>query len=220
MICSNCESEVPDHSKFCLNCGFDLRADGPRPDAIAPEIEESEESGEYRYLTVMFIDLVGSTRLSEKLSAEAYRRLVLRYRQICVGPLRQFGGYVAKYLGDGILVYFGYPNSYEDNAARACHAAIEIHKVFGERAGEAFRDSGIRIGIHSGRVLISSIDDGRIHSALAEVGLSKLVEDRGGLDAEGVERFDARLGALLKERFPEPFGIPHRLWVLIARRAV
>lgn len=170
MICSNCESEIPDLSKFCLNCGADLRAESCESATPTLESEEREDSGEYRYLTVMFIDLVGSTRLSEKLSAEAYRRLVLRYRQICVGPVRQFGGYVAKYLGDGILVYFGYPNSHEDNAARACHAAIEIHEAFEAKAGEAFRDSGIRIGIHSGRVLISSIDDGEVKESHAIVG--------------------------------------------------
>lgn len=170
MICSQCKSEIPDLSKFCLHCGADLRAESEAAAAPPPEGEEHEDSGEYRYLTVMFIDMVGSTQLSETLSAEAYRRLILRYRQISVGPVRQFGGYVAKYLGDGILVYFGYPNSYEDNAPRACHAAIRIHEEFKEKAGEAFKDSGIRIGIHSGRVLISAIDDGEVKESHAIIG--------------------------------------------------
>ena len=167
MICNNCGSDIPDHSKFCLECGAPQRANGPSGTDTTSgnaELDKIEEQGEYRHITVMFVDLVGSTRLSEQLSPEAYRRLILRYNQICIDPIGRYGGFVARYLGDGILVYFGYPNSYEDNAARACHAAIEIHRNLKDKGGETFRESGVRIGIHSGRVLTG----GSERSALQE----------------------------------------------------
>ncbi len=160
MICNACGSEVPDQSKFCMECGAPLvvtPAKMPGVDDASSELDQIGAEGEYRHITVMFVDLVGSTRLSEQLSPEAYRHLILRYFQIAVEPIGRYGGFVARYLGDGILVYFGYPNSYEDNAMRACHAAIEIHEGLATKGGEVFRESGVRIGIHSDRVLISGV---------------------------------------------------------------
>lgn len=178
MICGNCNSEVPDRSKFCLECGTSLRslASGNDGGATAPADGAWQDGawqggeGEYRHLTVMFTDLVGSTRLSEQLPPEAYRRLILRYRQICIDAIGRYGGFVAKYLGDGLLAYFGYPNAYEDNAKRACYAALAIHAELERSGGEAFADSGIRIGVHSGRVLISAIGVGEARETHAVVG--------------------------------------------------
>ena len=172
-ICVNCNSEIPERSKFCLECGADLRPSpeqGPSAAAASASGEWQGGDGEYRHLTVMFTDLVGSTRLSERLPPEAYRRLILRYRQICIDAIGQYGGFVAKFLGDGLLAYFGYPNAYEDNAARACHAALAIHRELEKSGGEAFADSGIRIGVHSGRVLISAIGVGEARETHAIVG--------------------------------------------------
>jgi class 3 adenylate cyclase len=75
---------------------------------------------ERRQLTVMFCDLVGSTELSRRLDPEELRRLIRQYQDACVGAISRFEGYVAQYLGDGVLAYFGYPVALEGGAERAC----------------------------------------------------------------------------------------------------
>jgi len=78
----------------------------------APEAER-------RQLTVMFCDLVGSTPLAEKLDPEDLRQVILTYQQTCAEQIRRFDGHLARYVGDGLLVYFGYPQAHEDDAQRA-----------------------------------------------------------------------------------------------------
>jgi class 3 adenylate cyclase len=74
----------------------------------------------------MFCDLVGSTALSEKLDPEDMRQVMQEYQEACAKVIKRFEGYIAKYLGDGILVYFGYPKAHEDDAQRAARAGLEI----------------------------------------------------------------------------------------------
>src|SRR6266540_2653397 len=96
---------------------------GPRtPDA-------GLSSSERRQLTVMFCDLVGSTALSTQLDPEELRAVILAYRETCASAISRFGGYLAKYIGDGLLVYFGYPLAHEDDAQRAVRAGLEIVKT-------------------------------------------------------------------------------------------
>jgi class 3 adenylate cyclase len=82
--------------------------------------------GERRQLTVMFCDLVGSTALSEKLDPEELRDLLHAYRTLCGDVITRYDGFVARYVGDGILTYFGWPAAHEDDAERAVRAALEI----------------------------------------------------------------------------------------------
>ncbi len=90
----------------------------------APDVAAA--SGERRQLTVMFCDLVGSTALSEKLDPEELRGLLHAYRTLCGDVIARYDGFVARYMGDGILTYFGWPTAHEEDAERAVRAALEI----------------------------------------------------------------------------------------------
>jgi hypothetical protein len=83
-------------------------------------------TAERRQLTVMFCDLVGSTALSAQLDPEELREVVRGYQEMCTGVIRRYAGYIAQHLGDGLLVYFGYPTAHEDDAVRAVRAGLEI----------------------------------------------------------------------------------------------
>jgi hypothetical protein len=86
----------------------------------------TQPPAERRQLTVLFCDLVGSTTLSEQLDPEEYREVVQGYQATCASVIGRFEGHIAQYLGDGLLVYFGYPAAHEDDAQRAARAGLEI----------------------------------------------------------------------------------------------
>src|SRR5499427_4992961 len=95
------------------------------PLAPAPGIQPPTEA-ERRQLTIMFCDLVGSTALSAQLDPEDLREVVRAYQTTCTEVIQRFEGHIAQYLGDGLLVYFGYPQAHEDNAQRAVHTGLGI----------------------------------------------------------------------------------------------
>jgi class 3 adenylate cyclase len=84
------------------------------------------DAAERRQVTVMFSDLVGSTALSARMDPEDLREVIAAYQKCVAETVRRFGGFVAKYLGDGVLVYFGYPQAHEDDAERAVRAGLEL----------------------------------------------------------------------------------------------
>jgi SAM (Sterile alpha motif) domain-containing protein/adenylate/guanylate cyclase family protein len=88
--------------------------------------DRGSPGGERRQLTVMFCDLVGSTALSERLDPEELRSLLHAYRTLCGDVIVRYDGFVARYVGDGILTYFGWPSAHEEDAERAVRAALEI----------------------------------------------------------------------------------------------
>jgi class 3 adenylate cyclase len=93
-------------------------------EAAAPEaLRPRRTEGERRHLTVMFCDLVGSTALSQQLDAEVYSEVLHAYHSCAAEPIARFDGYIGQYLGDGLLVYFGYPQAHEDDAQRAASRA-------------------------------------------------------------------------------------------------
>jgi class 3 adenylate cyclase/tetratricopeptide (TPR) repeat protein len=109
-------------------------------------------AGERRQLTVMFCDLVGSTALSEKLDPEELRSLLHAYRTLCGDVIARYDGFVARYVGDGILTYFGWPTAHEEDAERALRAALEIvHTV---KRASSTENLSVRIGIATGPVVV------------------------------------------------------------------
>jgi class 3 adenylate cyclase len=121
-------------------------ASGPRrEDAVS-------HSGERRQLTVMFCDLVGSTALSEKLDPEDLRSLLHAYRTLCSDVIARYDGFVARYVGDGILTYFGWPTAHEEDPERAVRAALEIVQTV--KRASSTEDLSIRIGIATGPVVV------------------------------------------------------------------
>ena len=96
-------------------------------------LDARRTAGERRQLTVMFCDLVDSTALSEQLDPEEYGAVVRTYQHTSATVIERFDGYIAQYLGDGLLVYFGYPRAHEDDAARAVRVGLEIIDAIRER---------------------------------------------------------------------------------------
>ena len=94
--------------------------------AAAPISVEQPREAERRQITVMFCDLVGSTALSERLDPEDLRSLMQAYQQTCGVVIGRYAGHVAQYLGDGLMVYFGWPAAHEDDAERAVRAGLEV----------------------------------------------------------------------------------------------
>ena len=156
MVCGRCQSYNAPHAKFCAECGIPLS-------------RACKSDPELRQLTVLFCDLVGSTELAQRQDAEDLRDLILTYQGCCSGIVERFGGYVAQFLGDGVLAYFGYPKAYEHDAQRAVEAGLCILDEI-----RALRMSGeslaIRIGIHTGTVVIGAggCGDQNIYIAVGE----------------------------------------------------
>jgi class 3 adenylate cyclase/tetratricopeptide (TPR) repeat protein len=131
---------------------------------------ESPSGAERRQLTVMFSDLVGSTALSTRLDAEDLREIIATYQRCCAEVIREFGGYLAKYLGDGVLAYFGYPQAHEDDAERAVRAGLVLIQRVG-CFGFAIGKVDVRVGIATGQVIVGDlIGDGeaREHDVIGQ----------------------------------------------------
>lgn len=132
-------------------------------------------SGERRHLTVMFCDMVGSTALSGRMDPEDLSNLLRAYQQKCASAIEPFAGHIAQYLGDGILAYFGYPRAHEDDAVRGVTAGLAIvEAIVGlnrELATSGMPEIAVRIGIHTGLVVVDEMGAGssREHLAVGEV---------------------------------------------------
>ena len=113
------------------------------------------DAAERRQVTVMFSDLVGSTALSARMDPEDLREVISAYQKCVAETVQRFGGFVAKYMGDGVLVYFGYPQAHEDDAERAVRAGLElIEAVGGLKSGAPLQT---RVGIATGLVVVGDL---------------------------------------------------------------
>ena len=137
----------------------------------ATHVARTPREAERRQLTVMFCDLVDSTSLSARLDPEDLREIVRAYQAASAGIIQKFGGYIAQYLGDGILVYFGYPAAHEDDAWRAITSGLEIVTGMAELnqtiAARHQAVLAVRIGVHTGHVVVGEIGGGTRHEQLA-----------------------------------------------------
>ena len=145
MRCTACGSEDPGGKRFCGDCGVLLAA----PLAAAPVEDER------RHVTVLFSDLVGSTEIAARLDPEEWRDVLARYHRAAAEAVESLGGYVAQYLGDGLLIYFGWPVAHEDDAERAVQAGVAIIEAV-ERLNVRFVSErlAVRIGGDSGLVVV------------------------------------------------------------------
>ena len=124
----------------------------PQPALIEPK---AHDAAERRQVTVMFSDLVGSTALSARMDPEDLREVISAYQKCVAETVRRFGGFVAKYMGDGVLVYFGYPQAHEDDAERAVRAGLElVAAVAGLKTRAALQT---RVGIATGLVVVGDL---------------------------------------------------------------
>ena len=136
-------------------------------EASTPPMAEAER----RQLTVMFCDLVDSTQLSGHLDPEDYREVVRAYQGASAAVIQRFDGHIAQYLGDGLLVYFGYPQAHEDDAQHAVHTGMEIVEAIRALHPRLERDKGVRlavrVGIHTGLVVVGEVGSGQRQEQLA-----------------------------------------------------
>jgi class 3 adenylate cyclase len=134
------------------------KASAPIPSlSDAPEAidKTAKDTAERRQVTVMFSDLVGSTALSARLDPEDLREVISAYQKSVAGTVDRFGGFVAKYMGDGVLVYFGYPQAHEDDAERAVRAGLELIAAVGALRTHA--PLRTRVGIATGLVVVGDL---------------------------------------------------------------
>ena len=110
---------------------------------------------ERRQVTVMFSDLVGSTALSARMDPEDLREVISAYQKSVAETVRRFGGFVAKYMGDGVLVYFGYPQAHEDDAERAVRAGLELITAVSDLKTHAALQTVL--GITTGLVVVGDL---------------------------------------------------------------
>jgi predicted ATPase/class 3 adenylate cyclase len=125
--------------------------------AITPTHETTAASAERRQLTVMFCDLVGSTALSARLDPEDLRGIITAYHRRCTELVERNGGFVAKYMGDGVLAYFGYPQAHEHDAERAVRAGLNLVEAVPKLATNAGSPLQVRIGIATGLVVVGDL---------------------------------------------------------------
>jgi class 3 adenylate cyclase/predicted ATPase len=126
---------------------------------------------ERRQLTVLFCDLVDSTALASQLDPEEWREVVRAYQGACAAVIARFEGHIAQYLGDGLLVYFGYPLAHEDDAQRAVRTGLGTVEAMASLNTHLAREQGIRlaarVGIHTGIVVVGEMGSGSRHEQLA-----------------------------------------------------
>ncbi len=197
MPCPNCGQDNRTGARFCDECGTPLLARPVGETATVPSAQSKPEPYQRnqplapdplpaptgrRQLTVMFCDIVESMALTGQLDPEEWRDIVRTYQATCASVIQRFGGHIAQYLGDGILVYFGYPIAHEDAAVRAVKTGLGIlaqlnHMNSQLRQTERLQSLRpgakdaprirLRIGIHTGQVVVGDMGAGERHEQLA-----------------------------------------------------
>jgi class 3 adenylate cyclase/predicted ATPase len=151
--CPHCSYRNARDASQCGGCGRSL-------------VSTQAPAAERRQLTVFFADIAGSTALAEALDPEDLRVLYKRYQAVCAEVVQRYEGYLAQYLGDGVLAYFGYPAAHEDDAARAVTAGLDILARIAGMGPEGNRLQ-VRIGIHTGLVVVGEMGEGLRREQLA-----------------------------------------------------
>jgi class 3 adenylate cyclase len=148
-----------------------LPATLPEVPATAPALAQPAPEAERRQVTVMFCDLVDSTKLSRQLDPEDYRAIVRAYQTTAAEVMQPYNGYIAQYLGDGLMVYFGWPQAHEDAASRAVYASLAILDALGPLNLRLEPQYGVqiqvRIGLHTGLAVVGTVGGGTRQEQLA-----------------------------------------------------
>ena len=201
--CQHCGFDVAVGFRFCGNCG--------KPVSNFPSTSGLETTAERRNLILMFCDLVGSSALAERLDPEDMLQVVNNYQAICTDIVGNYDGHVAQYLGDGILIYFGYPRAQDNDAERAALCALDIQKAIsnGSRIGEVALRA--RIALHNGQVVVGPLAGQANGRALAIGEAPNLAARLQKLAAPGeVVVSDSLRRLLAAEIVAQPMGL-HQL---------
>jgi class 3 adenylate cyclase/tetratricopeptide (TPR) repeat protein len=223
------------HRLKLLDATGALRADAGAKatanDAVAPSTAPSaspEDRAERRQVTVMFSDLVGSTALSARMDPEDLREIITAYQKCVAETVQRFGGFVAKYMGDGVLIYFGYPQAHEHDADRAVRAALELVAAVG--ALKTHTALQTRVGIATGLVVVGDLIGSGASQEQAIVGetpnlaarLQGVAEPNSVVIAESTRKLVGSLFELEDLGAQELKGIagPVRAWVALRPSSV
>jgi transcriptional regulator with AAA-type ATPase domain/class 3 adenylate cyclase/tetratricopeptide (TPR) repeat protein len=177
-MCLACGAAIPPSSKFCGRCGGALASEVPSasaPPFIAPEIDtpkhlaekiltsKSTLEGERKHVTVLFVDVVDSSRLVQQLDPELTHEIMDRMLRLMTEMVHRYEGTVNQYLGDGLMALFGAPVALEDHALRAVRAALSIQETVTGYSEQLKRERGVelrlRFGLNSGPVIVGKIGD-------------------------------------------------------------
>jgi class 3 adenylate cyclase/predicted ATPase len=153
--CAACGFENEPTAKFCGGCGKPI-GETAAPPLVTPPPPPRVEAAERRQLTVMFCDLVGSTELSARLDPEDLREVISAYHRAVAGVVAEFDGFVSRYMGDGVLVYFGYPQAHEDDAERAVRAGLDAIEAVSRLDTRSVKLQ-TRVGIATGLVVVGDL---------------------------------------------------------------
>jgi TOMM system kinase/cyclase fusion protein len=187
--------------------------EAPSPQAdVTPTTPQSSDA-ERRQLTVLFCDLVDSTVLASQLDPEDLREVVRAYQETCAKVVARFDGHIAQYLGDGLLVYFGYPRAHEDDAQRAVRAGLGIIEALGQLNTRLTQERGVhlamRLGIHTGLVVVGDVGGSTRQEQLALGETPNLAARLQGIAAPNTLVISATTFQLLGGFFAcQPLGSP------------
>src|ERR1035438_10505142 len=187
------------HRRKLLDAITALRTDATAKDrsgaaVSSPPSATPEDRAERRQVTVMFSDLVGSTALSARMDPEDLREVISAYQNSVAETVGRFGGFVAKYMGDGVLIYFGYPHAHEDDAERAVRAGLQLVTAIGDLKTHAALKT--RVGIATGLVVVGDLIGSGASQEQAIVGdtpnlaarLQGVAEQRGVIVAQSTRK--------------------------------
>jgi class 3 adenylate cyclase len=166
--CPNCLHDNPPAAKFCIKCGAELTLIAFVSDTPAAESSSAQEEGrverrgsgigERRHVTVLFCDLLDSTALTARLDPEDWHEIAQEYQREASVVVERFGGYVAKFLGDGVLVFFGWPHAHDNDPERGVRAGLALLEsvaALNSRLRQVERpELSVRVGIHTGPAVI------------------------------------------------------------------
>jgi class 3 adenylate cyclase/predicted ATPase len=215
------------HRRTLLNAIAALRAEADAKAAPADAVpildRSANDNAERRQVTVMFSDLVGSTALSVRMDPEDLREVISAYQKCVAETVRRFGGFVAKYMGDGVLVYFGYPQAHEDDAERAVRAGLELIGAVG--AIKSNHPLQTRVGIATGLVVVGDLIGSGEAQERGIVGetpnlaarLQGIAEPNTVVIAEGTRKLLGNLFELedLGARVLKGITLPVRAWAAV-----
>ena len=228
-LCAACSHENPAGKRFCSECGA---AAGATAERASGPTASTGPAAERRQLTVMFADLVGSTALGARLDPEDFREVVATYHGCVTALIAKLGGFVARYMGDGVLVYFGYPQANEDDAERAIRAGLAIVDAVARLNTPAGPPGTLsaRVGIATGLVIVGDLIGSGPSLEAAAVGetpnlaarLQAVAEPGMVVIAETTRRLTGRLFEYrdLGEARMKGLEAPVRTWAVLGEAVI
>ena len=209
MQCPSCKADLADDARFCSICGTKVRkecgscqtlneaiarhcsfcglplGDDAAPDSASPAPPETDSAipqGEWRQVTILFCDVVGSTKMTELMDVEDLHELWATFQHACASVVERYGGHIAKFLGDGFVAYFGYPRAYEDAPQRGAHAALGVLKRLRQLNEGQWKKLGIQVrlrsGLHTGLVVAGEMGGGSTPEMANIVGMAPNIAAR------------------------------------------